>query len=102
VEKPDPEKSPSNLAFAARYILTPGIFDALDKTKPGKNNEIQLTDAMSLLMERESIYANLIQGTRYDIGSKLDYLKAIVHYGVKREEFEKEFKGFLEDLVKGF
>jgi UTP--glucose-1-phosphate uridylyltransferase len=102
VEKPDPEKSPSNHAFAARYILTPGIFDALDKTMPGKNNEIQLTDAMSLLMQHESIYASLIQGTRYDIGSKLDYLKAIVHYGIKREEFEKEFKGFLKDLVKGF
>ncbi len=102
VEKPDAEKSPSNLAFAARYILTPGIFDALDKTKPGKNNEIQLTDAMSILMQREAIYANLIQGTRYDIGSKLDYVKAIVHYGIKRKEFEAEFKSFLKDLVKGF
>jgi UTP--glucose-1-phosphate uridylyltransferase len=102
VEKPDPEKSPSNLAFAARYILTPGIFDALDKTKPGKNNEIQLTDAMSLLMQREPIYASLIQGTRYDIGSKLDYLKALVHYGIKRKEFEGEFKEFLKDWVKGF
>jgi UTP--glucose-1-phosphate uridylyltransferase len=102
IEKPDPDKSPSNLAFAARYILTPGIFDALDKTKPGKNNEIQLTDAMSILMQRESIYANLIQGTRYDIGNKLDYLKAIVQYGIKRTEFEDEFKDFLKDLVKGF
>jgi UTP--glucose-1-phosphate uridylyltransferase len=102
VEKPDVDKSPSNLAFAARYILTPGIFDALDKTKPGKNNEIQLTDAMSILMQREGIYANLIQGTRYDIGGKIDYLKAIVHYGIKRKEFGSEFKEFLKDLVKGF
>jgi UTP--glucose-1-phosphate uridylyltransferase len=102
VEKPDAEKSPSNLAFAARYILTPGIFDALEKTNPGKNNEIQLTDAMSILLQREAIYASLIQGTRYDIGSKLDYLKAIVHFGIKRKEFEDEFKGFLKDLVKSF
>jgi UTP--glucose-1-phosphate uridylyltransferase len=102
VEKPDPDKSPSNLAFAARYILTPGIFDALDKTNRGKNNEVQLTDAMSILMQREAIYASLIQGTRYDIGSKIDYLKAIVHFGVKRKEFEAEFKAFLKDLVKGF
>ena len=57
---------------------------------------------MSLLLQRESIYAYLIQGTRYDIGSKLDYLKAIVHYGIKRRDFEGEFKEFLKDLVKEF
>ena len=102
VEKPDIDKSPTNLAFAARYILTPGIFDALDVTQPGKNNEIQLTDAMALLLQRESIYASLIQGKRYDIGSKMDYLKTIVHYGLKRKEFSGEFKEFLVDLVKNF
>ncbi|MBN1377742.1 MAG: UTP--glucose-1-phosphate uridylyltransferase GalU [Gammaproteobacteria bacterium] len=102
VEKPDIRKAPSNLAFAARYILTPGIFDALDATTPGKNNEIQLTDAMSLLLQRESIYANVTQGTRYDIGNKMDYLKTIVHFGLKRKEFSGEFKKFLKDLVKGF
>ena len=102
IEKPDVDKSPTNLAFAGRYILTPGIFNALDVTKPGKNNEIQLTDAMSLLLQRESMYANLIQGTRYDIGNKIDYLKAIVQYGIKRKEFEIEFKEFLKNLVKEF
>ncbi len=102
VEKPDIDKSPSNLAFAARYILTPGIFDALDATKPGKNNEIQLTDAMSLLLQRESIYACVTQGKRYDIGSKMDYLKAIVQHGIKRKEFESEFKEYLREVVAGF
>ena len=102
VEKPDIDKSPTNLAFAARYILTPGIFDALDETQPGKNDEIQLTDAMSILLQRESIYANIAQGKRYDIGNKMDYLKTIVHYGLKRKEFADEFKEFLTNLVKNF
>jgi UTP--glucose-1-phosphate uridylyltransferase len=102
VEKPDIDKSSTNLAFAARYILTPAIFDALDATKPGKNNEIQLTDAMSILLQSESIYANVTHGKRYDIGSKMSYLKTIVHYGLKRKEFAEEFKEFLEDLVKSF
>lgn len=102
VEKPDIDKSPTNLAFAARYILTPAIFDALDATPPGKNDEIQLTDAMSLLMRRESIYANVTQGKRYDIGDKMDYLKTIVHYGLKRKEFAAGFKEYLRELVAGF
>ncbi len=102
VEKPDVASSPSNLAFSARYILTPSIFDALDATKPGKNNEIQLTDAMSLLLQRESIYACVLQGKRYDIGSKMDYLKAIVHFGLKRKEFSAEFKEYLKEVVAGF
>ena len=102
VEKPEVDKSPTNLAFAGRYILTPGIFDALDKTKAGKNNEIQLTDAMSVLMQRESLYANVINGTRYDIGNKMDYLKTIVQYGIKRDEFQAEFKEYLKELVNNF
>ncbi|MBN1759943.1 MAG: UTP--glucose-1-phosphate uridylyltransferase GalU [Chitinispirillaceae bacterium] len=101
VEKPDVDKSPSNLAFSARYILTPSIFDAIDATKPGKNNELQLTDAMSLLLQRESFYACVLQGKRYDIGSKMDYLKAIVQYGLKRKEFSEEFRAYLVDTVKG-
>lgn len=102
VEKPDVDKSPSNLAFAGRYILTPAIFDALDKTIPGKNNEVQLTDAMTLLLQWESIYANNTQGVRWDVGNKMDYLKTIVHYGLKREEFTEEFKSYLIDLTASF
>lgn len=102
VEKPEVGKSPSNLAFAGRYILTPGIFDALDATVPGKNNEIQLTDAMTILLKRESFYANLTVGTRFDIGNKMDYLKTIVHYGLKRKEFAEGFSAFLKETVAQF
>ena len=102
IEKPDVDKSPTNLAFAGRYILTPGIFDALEKTVSGKNNEIQLTDAMSLLLQKESFYGNVTNGVRYDIGNKMDYLKTIVNYGIKRKEFANEFKDFLKELVDDF
>jgi UTP--glucose-1-phosphate uridylyltransferase len=99
VEKPDADSSPSNLAIASRYILTPEIFKALEKTKAGKNNEIQLTDALRLLLKREDIVAYVIDGKRYDIGNKLDYLKTIVEFGLKRREFSKEFLSFLNDIV---
>jgi UTP--glucose-1-phosphate uridylyltransferase len=102
IEKPEVGKSPTNLAFAGRYILTPGIFDAIDNTKAGKNNEVQLTDAMTLLMQRESLYAYVTQGKRFDVGNKMDYLKTIVHYAIKRKEFSEEFKVFLKDVVSGF
>jgi UTP--glucose-1-phosphate uridylyltransferase len=102
IEKPEIGKSPTNLAFAGRYILTPGIFDAIDNTIPGKNNEIQLTDAMTLLLQHESLYAYVTQGKRFDVGNKMDYLKTIVHYAIKRKEFADEFKTFLKDMVKGF
>ncbi len=99
VEKPEPEKSPSNLAIAGRYILTPEIFKAIEQTPPGKNNEIQLTDAMRIMLKRESIYCNIIEGKRYDIGNKLDYLKTVVEFALKRKEFAGEFSIFLKEIV---
>ncbi|UCE08239.1 MAG: UTP--glucose-1-phosphate uridylyltransferase GalU [bacterium] len=99
VEKPDVEKSPSNLAIAGRYILTPEIFKAIEQTPPGKNNEIQLTDAMRIMLKKESIYCNIIEGKRYDIGNKLDYLKTTVEFALKRKEFAKEFSEFLKEIV---
>ncbi|MBN2534471.1 MAG: UTP--glucose-1-phosphate uridylyltransferase GalU [Spirochaetales bacterium] len=99
VEKPEKDKSPSNLAIASRYILTPEIFKTLEKTKAGKNNEIQLTDALRLLLKRENIVAYVIDGKRYDIGNKLDYLKTIVEFGLKRREFSGEFLSFLKDII---
>jgi len=98
VEKPDVEKSPSNLAFAGRYILTPEIFQSLEATPPGKNNEIQLTDAMRNLVKTQSVYAHLIEGKRYDIGNKLDYLKTVVEFGLKRKEFAEDFKNFISEI----
>lgn len=99
VEKPEVDKSPSNLAIAGRYILTPEIFKAIEQTPPGKNGEIQLTDAMKIMLRRESIYCNIIEGKRYDIGNKLDYLKTTVEFALKRKEFAKPFRQFLKEIV---
>jgi len=99
VEKPSVKESPSNLAIVGRYILTPEIFKAIEQTDPGINNEIQLTDAMRLLLKRENIISYTIEGRRYDIGSKIDYLKTIVEFGLKRKEFADEFRDFLKRIV---
>jgi len=99
IEKPSIKTSPSNLAIAGRYILTPEIFDAIEKTSRGKNDEIQLTDAMRLLQKRENIYSCTIEGRRYDIGNKLDYLKTIVEFGLKRNEFKQPLREFLKEVI---
>ncbi|MBN1153906.1 UTP--glucose-1-phosphate uridylyltransferase GalU [candidate division KSB1 bacterium] len=100
VEKPDIDKAPSNLAIAGRYILTPEIYKAIEKTPKGVNNEIQLTDAMRILSTRENIYSHTIEGVRYDIGNKLDYLKTIVEFALKRKEFSVQFREFLEEIIR--
>jgi UTP--glucose-1-phosphate uridylyltransferase len=99
VEKPAPGTSPSHLAIAGRYVLTPEIFKAIEQTPPGKNNEIQLTDALRLLLGRENIYSYKIEGKRYDIGNKLDYLKTTVEFALRRKEFAEPFREFLKDIV---
>lgn len=99
VEKPNVKEAPSTMAIAGRYVLTPGIFAAIEKTPPRKNKEIQLTDALMVLKETEDIYSFTIEGTRYDIGNKLDYLKTQVEYGLKRKEFSKPFLSFLKEMV---
>src|SRR5918998_1790281 len=76
VEKPRPEDAPSNLAVMGRYVLTPEIFDALESIGPGAGGEIQLTDAMALLLQEQTIYGHIFEHGRYDIGDKLDYLRA--------------------------
>ena len=99
IEKPRPTQTRSNLAVAGRYILTPTIYSMLEKVKPGKNNEIQLTDAIQLLLQRESVYAYIFEGKRYDVGNKLDYLKTTVEMALKREEFAGQFLDFLKSIV---
>ncbi len=99
VEKPDIDKAPSNLAIAGRYILTPEIFPALEKTKRGKGNEIQLTDALRIVLSRENIISATVEGKRYDIGSKLDFLKTTVEFALKRKEFAKPFADYLREVV---
>ncbi|MFC5407845.1 UTP--glucose-1-phosphate uridylyltransferase GalU [Larkinella bovis] len=99
VEKPAINAAPSNLAIAGRYILTPDIFAAIEQTPKGKNNEIQLTDAMLLLLKRENIYSHRIEGKRHDIGNKLDFLKTTVEFALKRKEFSAPFLKFLKEIV---
>ncbi len=100
VEKPTVESAPSNLAIAGRYILTPEIFPAIEKTKRGKGNEIQLTDALRLLLKHENIISSTIEGKRYDIGNKLDFLKTTVEFALKRKEFKDAFAMYLKEIVK--
>jgi UTP--glucose-1-phosphate uridylyltransferase len=99
VEKPAVGESPSNLAIAGRYVLTPRIFEILERLPRGKNDEIQLTDAIKALREKEPVYSYTIEGKRYDIGNKLDYLKTQVEYGLKRKEFAGPFSAFLKEII---
>jgi len=98
VEKPAPDEAPSTLAIIGRYILMPEIFPALERTKPGKGGEIQLTDGLRQLMEKQPIYAYEFQGKRYDAGDKLGFLKATVEFGLKNGEFGNEFRSYLQKL----
>jgi len=98
VEKPKPENAPSNLGIIGRYILTPAIFDVIKNTKPGKDGEIQLTDAIRTLGKEEEVYACRFQGKLYDIGNKLDYLKASVEMGLENSEIGGKFREYLKGL----
>jgi len=100
VEKPNPADAPSNLAAIGRYVLTPEIFDALREIEPGVGGEVQLTDALNRLAQEQAIYAYVFEGGRYDIGNKLDYLKATVELAVDRDDVGKEFREFLADFVQ--
>jgi UTP--glucose-1-phosphate uridylyltransferase len=100
IEKPAIDKAPSNLAIAGRYILTPEIYKSLEKTPKGKGNEIQLTDAMLLLLKTESLYAHTIEGKRYDIGNKLDFLKTTVDFALRRKEFAEPFLQYLRETIQ--
>lgn len=98
VEKPKIEEAPTDIAILGRYIITPQIFDILSKTKPGKGGEIQLTDALKTLMQSEAMYAYTFEGTRYDVGDKLGFLKATVEFALKREELSEPFMQYLLTL----
>jgi UTP--glucose-1-phosphate uridylyltransferase len=98
VEKPPFQQAPSNLAIIGRYILTPEIFEILEKTPSDKGGEIQLTNGLRLLLERQSIYAYQFEGKRYDAGDKLGFLKATVEFALKREDLGKDFSNYLKSL----
>ncbi|MGL5380955.1 UTP--glucose-1-phosphate uridylyltransferase GalU [Clostridium sp.] len=99
VEKPSREEAPSNVAILGRYIITPQIFDILENTKPGKGGEIQLTDALLTLLEREAMYAYDFEGQRYDVGDKLGFLQATVEYALRREDLKDEFTEYLKSIL---
>ena len=100
VEKPRPEDAPSNLAVMGRYVFTPEIFEALDRVGPGRGGEIQLTDAMAVLLKEQTIYGHVFEHGRYDIGDKLDYLRATVELAIEREDLGPGFRKFLAELVQ--
>ena len=99
VEKPQPADAPSNLAVMGRYLFTPGIFPALDRTKPGVGGEIQLTDAIAILLAEEPVYGHVFSDGRFDIGKKLDYLRATVELALDRDDLGPEFAEFLAEVV---
>lgn len=99
IEKPQPSYAPSQLAIIGRYILTPHIFKHLENLPPGKNGEIQLTDALKSLLEETAIYGYILKGKRYDAGEKLGYLKTIVEFALKDSEISSEFLRFLREKL---
>ncbi len=98
VEKPPLEEAPSNLAIIGRYILTPAIFEVLTRTEAGKGGEVQLTDALRLLLKQEKMYAYVYEGKRHDAGDKLGFLKATVEFALKREDLGGPLREYLRTL----
>jgi UTP--glucose-1-phosphate uridylyltransferase len=98
IEKPSLQEAPSRLAVIGRYILPPTIFSVLEKTPPGKNQEIQLTDALRTLARSSPMHALLVSGNRHDAGDKLGFLKATVEFGLKNPELGDRFARFLKGL----
>lgn len=100
VEKPPVETAPSNLAVMGRYVFSPDIFDALDEVKPGNGGEIQLTDAIKLLLADKTVYGWTFTDGRFDVGNKLDYLRATVELALEREDLGPGFRAFLAEVVR--
>ncbi|HYF77470.1 MAG TPA: UTP--glucose-1-phosphate uridylyltransferase GalU [Symbiobacteriaceae bacterium] len=100
VEKPSREEAPSNLAIAGRYVLDPAIFDVLESLPPGKNGEIQLTDALQVLGRSSSVYGYELNARRYDVGEKLGYLQATVELALEREDLAAQFGEYLDGLMR--
>jgi UTP--glucose-1-phosphate uridylyltransferase len=101
VEKPPPEEAPSNLAIVGRYVFTPEIFEAIGKVEPGVGGEIQLTDAVALLIQSQAVFGYRFQGGRYDTGNKLDWLRATVELAAGRDDLGPEFRAFLREFAAG-
>ena len=102
VEKPKAEAAPSNVAIMGRYIITPAIFDILEKTAPGAGNEIQLTDALKILATKEKMLAYAFKGSRHDVGDKLGFLQATVEFALQRDDLRDNFLAYLEQIVQQY
>ncbi|MCF7854268.1 MAG: UTP--glucose-1-phosphate uridylyltransferase GalU [Candidatus Pacebacteria bacterium] len=100
VEKPAPEEAPSDMAIAGRYVFTPEIFSFLDKVKPGKNGEIQLTDAMRMMVKSRAMYGLQVNGKRQDIGNKLDYIKTNILYGLRSPDISSDLKTYIKEIAR--
>ena len=98
VEKPEPKDAPSDLSIIGRYVFTPEIFDVLAKTKPGKGNEIQLTDAINTLNKTQRVFAHEYKGHRYDVGNKFGWIETNIEYGLKHPETKDELREYIKDL----
>lgn len=100
VEKPAPDEAPSDLGVMGRYVLTPAIFEAIAATAPGRGGEIQLTDAIKGLLGREKVFGHTFRDGRFDVGNKLDFLKATVTFALERKDLGEDFRAFLEEVVR--
>lgn len=100
VEKPPPEKAPSDLAIVGRYVFTPAIFEAIEQTQPGSGGELQITDAMVHLLRRQPLYAAIVQGKRYDTGQPFGFLQAGIELMLSRPEYRGQLTEYLSQLVE--
>ena len=100
VEKPAVKEAPSRMAVLGRYVIAPEIFQILENTKPGKGNEIQLTDALQVLAKEQDVFAYNFEGRRYDVGDKQGFLEATVEYALRRDDLKEHFMAYLKNVVK--
>ena len=100
IEKPSPQEAPSNLVIAGRYLLTPDIFDYISRTKPSEDGEIQLTEAMRMMVKDRPIYALLLDGKRCDIGNKEGFIKTNIEFALKRKDMAENLRRFIKDLAE--
>jgi len=99
IEKPDKDEAPTNIAILGRYIITPRIFEYLEKVQPGKGGEIQLTDALEMMLQSSAMYAYDFVGKRYDVGNKQGFLEATVEFALKRDDIKDNFIKYLKNVV---
>lgn len=99
VEKPAAGEAPSNVAILGRYIISPMIFEILENTAPGKGGEIQLTDALNKLAQKDKMFARIFEGRRYDVGDKMGYLEATIDFALKRDELREPLMAYMETVV---